>query len=512
MKERKCAMLFSGALIGLVVIGMLSSSARAEQAAPQTEKTETEAVETPCDKTIDQVQRDVYAGAPEKTTQPCPACLPGEEAIEDSAENWLPKIVDHGFHTVTPPKKEWEKFKWGLEERIRQEYVKNATTLTKDETNRNYFRFRTKLWMEATPHEWLKAYVRLGNEFRAWMAPNLNSDLNEVFFDNLYVESVRPFELPVSMKVGRQDITYGNGFIFLEGTPLDGSRSVYFDAIKGTVHVDALKTDIDGLVIECNRMDRKFFKFNPSDQALNSDEIQAYGYYLTSKIFGDPLTIEQYYIYKDGHGQPWPASTFSNNSKINTWGARLSGKPIENFKYETELAVQSGKQGPTEKSGLGGYVIGTYNFPVKCKPTLSTGYYYLSGDDPDTNKREDWDPMFSRSTYYGDLLLFLFGREGGIAYWNNLHTIQVSGSICPVSWWHSALSYNKLWADENPLVGTAGFSTGRDRGDLVRWMNKFNLTKNVSTLFQLELFDPNDYYVSEAEDALFMRWEILIKY
>lgn len=441
-----------------------------------------------------------------ETTDPCTTCISAS-----GAEECIPNMVQNVYN-ILPPKPHTDYFNWGFEQRTRQEYVKNAFTLSKDEDNRNYFRFRQRLWFELTPAEWLVFYVRFANEFRAWMTPNVNSDLDEVIFDNIYVHIKRPANLPVSFKLGRQDLKYGSGFTFIDGTPLDGTRSFYSDVLKGTLHLDAIKTDIDALVIDNNRMDRKFFKFNPSDNRLVEQEIQAYGYYLTSKYFGEPLQIEQYYIYKDGHGQPIPGTLTSDNEKLNTFGGRLSGTVCENIKYESELTYQFGKQGTVDREAWGTYALGTYNFPVKFDPYISLGYYYLSGDDPNTSKREDWDPLFGRCTTHGDLLLFTYIREGGLANWANMHKLRVGAGISPLSWWDLTLTYDHLWADENTYLGTPGFSSGKDRGDLIIAFSKFKFTDNVSAFAQVEYFHPGGYYVSEAEPALFFRWEFKVSY
>ncbi len=40
--------------------------------------------------------------------------------------------------------------------------------------------------------------------------------------------------MPLTATVGRQDIIEGVGWLVMDGTPLDGSRTVYFDAARFT--------------------------------------------------------------------------------------------------------------------------------------------------------------------------------------------------------------------------------------------------------------------------------------
>jgi len=471
----------------------------------------------PCEKTIPETKKDIEAA------KPVP-CTPKDEKektdIIASAED--KNLYEQTWDIITK-KKTFETFKWGLDERIREEYVKNAFRLTHDEKNRNYFRFRTRIWLQYDPWEWISVYLRFTNEGRAWVTPNVKSDGDEIIFDNFYVDLKRPYNLPISVRFGRQDLFgYGQGFILMDGTPGDGSRTHYFDAIKSTLHLDAIKTNIDTFVIETNREERKFFKINPTDRlemnhvnsrkTLAEDEIDAYGYYLTSNYFGDIFKLEHYYFYKEAHGRPLARRAYGNNQKLNTFGGRISGTLFENFKYESELAGQFGKQGPEDRQGLGAYTIGSYFFPVQFKPSVSTGYYYLSGDNPRTPRREDWDPLFSRWPLHGDLLLFTYAREGGIARWTNMHKYLIGGGACPTSWWSIKLVYNRLWADENTFLGTTGFGTGNNRGDLIELINKFEINKYVSSFIQIEYFEPGDYYARTADSAFFLRWELKFTY
>ena len=61
-------------------------------------------------------------------------------------------------------------------------------------------------------------------------------DENERVIDNLYMKANNVFGLPVDLKIGRQDFLgpdmYGEGFLFADGNPNDGSRTFYFNAAK----------------------------------------------------------------------------------------------------------------------------------------------------------------------------------------------------------------------------------------------------------------------------------------
>jgi len=405
--------------------------------------------------------------------------------------------------------------KWGFDERIRQEYWANTGNLNKDVHNANYMRFRSRLWFEADPWEWLNLYLRLTNEFRAWFSNHAAADLNEVVFDNIYFKIKRPFNLPISAQMGRMDLKYGDGFVIIEGNPLDGSRTRYVDGIKGTLHLDAFKTDIDALVLDLNRMDRKFFKFNPSDTPLNEDEIRVYGYYLTSKFLSDfnDLKIEHYYLYKDSNGQ-----TDALQLKLSTFGGRISGTIIDNMTIAGEIAGQFGKEGSVNREGVGGKVELRYTFTdVMFSPTLKTGYMGLSGDDPDTQRIEAWDPVLSRWFSPNILMWSLMSREYPNAgnrpgYWSNMHMYHVGMEACLFPWWKFLMDYQSFWCDENRWEGTTGFGNGNKRGDLIQIINKIKLNDNWSCDTVVETFSPGGYYGDSADSAIHFRWQLMFKY
>ncbi len=436
---------------------------------------------------------------------------------EQQADRYLIPGMVEDLYAMLPKKKTWEKFHWGLEERIRQEYYKNALFLSKHEENRNYFRFRTRMWFKADPWKWFSAYLRLTNECRAWMQHNPHdADMDEIFFDNIYVDIKRPFDLPVSVRFGRQDFIYGKGFVLFDGTPLDGSRSNYTDGIKATLHLDDLKTNIDALIMENNRHDRKFFRFNPTHHAMLEDESRMFGYYITSKYFDD-IKLEQYYLYKAANGQPLSGNNYSQNEKLHTFGGKISGTLLKDFEYDSELAVQFGKDGREHRRGLGAYVTGKYNIPVtSLKPWVMAGYFYTSGDDPDTDRIEAWDPLNGRwpGQHDAEILLLTRATEDGVAYVTNTHKLRIGTGFCPVPWWSISLFYDHLEADECPKIYNRGrlFGDGKVRGEMFQGISKWNLAKNVSAYVKYEVMAPGSYYYDSADTAMFLKWELNIKY
>jgi len=123
---------------------------------------------------------------------------------------------------------------------LRQEYFKNAWDFNNQSTifnNDNYFRIKGCFWMKYDFNKNVSIYTRLTGEpdiylnsegiLRKKAGRPIGDD--EIVFDNLYLDVKNVFGLPLDLRIGRQDFlfTYGEGFVILDGTPYDGSRTVY---------------------------------------------------------------------------------------------------------------------------------------------------------------------------------------------------------------------------------------------------------------------------------------------
>ncbi len=126
-------------------------------------------------------------------------------------------------------------FKWGGDIRLREVYLDNIPTSNGGEVRggANHFqRYRTRVWGEYHQSDNLYVRARLVNEWRTGQAgtsANGWKAFDETVFDNLFVDWKTDLW---DIRLGRQDMIYGTGKLILDGTPLDGSRTIYFDAAK----------------------------------------------------------------------------------------------------------------------------------------------------------------------------------------------------------------------------------------------------------------------------------------
>jgi len=100
--------------------------------------------------------------------------------------------------------------------------------------------------------------------------------------DNLYVDIKDLFDQSVDIRAGRQDFlgTYGEGFLIMDGTPQDGSRTFYFNAFKTAWSIDETN-NLDFIYIRDPRYDHYLPVINEirGRQRLNTTDEEAYVLY-----------------------------------------------------------------------------------------------------------------------------------------------------------------------------------------------------------------------------------------
>jgi hypothetical protein len=453
-------------------------------------------------------------------------------------------------------------YKFGASERVRQEIWDNVLDLGTLPPNNNtydfnFFRFKTSLWGSADFNKDTGVFLKLTSEVYYNLGPHLypsNSgdptgntfthlDENEGVVDNLYLKANNVFGLPVDLKIGRQDFfptdKYGEGFLLSDGTPQDGSRTFYFNAAKAKWRINQ-DHNVDFVYITDRFQDtylptwrtaieNSATYFNKK-KILDISNSQAFMVYGRDKL-SENLTIDPYYIYKMEEEIPItsPITPVVPELDLHTVGARavytsgpwtFGGEFAYQFgEYDGDKAA--GGYSGQDREGYGGYVFGSRKFADwKLKPEFELRFVYLSGDDPDTDKNENFDPLYSKQPYWNELLIytyiFEFYREAnGVAgYWSNSQLFMAKATMEITPNTKLALSYQYWRANEwaQPLNRFSGmFDHGYERGHLPTLFLTHKFNKNVDAFFQYEYFVPENFYADKAENGQFLRWNIQFK-
>ncbi len=414
-------------------------------------------------------------------------------------------------------------FKIGGDFRFRTTYFKNIYTYDTDKKKdiRHYWRQRQRIWGRWNVDDSLSFYVRLTNEFYAYYTPSEPFEINEVVFDNLYCDVKNVFDLPVSLRIGRQDLKYADGFIVWEGTPKDGTRTSYFDAIKLSWDINE-KNSFDLVFIKNDQKDQKLPRINDlSDEkprgdynlvkgrSVNaSDETGVVGY-LKSDI-SERMHTEAFYIYKDA------APITSKNipeRKINAFGGFMKYRFNDSLSLRGLVTYETGDYGPYDLGAWAAYMfLDASHKDLLWQPVFTAGYLYASGDDPDTSKNEEFDPLFGRYVFPSTPYYYVCLAEGEpyLGSWNNIHFFMFKVLLKPLSRMKTGFEFDYVRAPERG--GGSIHSSGKTKAYIPSMFVSYDLAKNVNVKFTFFYVIPGSYYVSTADDAFFTRLQMLVKY
>ncbi len=398
-------------------------------------------------------------------------------------------------------------------------------TGVKAKKTENMLRLRSRLWGSASYDDYT-LYGRLANEFRVYTTRTGKNKAgmstydfpDELYLDSLYFDAKNVVDDRLDLRVGRQEMKFGDGRIISDGSAADGARSAYFDAVKATVHLTE-KTSLDVFGIYMDDYDET--AIGPYDRPMETinttytdNEEPGAGVYLTvgeMKAF----PFELYYVWKnETHSHNVGAKKYGRD--FHTFGTRLLPRISERLSAEVELAVQTGET--DDGRGLFGYMgYGGVSYVIApdspFKPTITPAILYLSGDDkPNTGDDNNWNAVFNRTTWFSVLL----GDQYKNYRWANLIYPHLAGSV-------AVLKNQKLKLHTGPVFCVEDDQSSNGTGDTYKGYLTYaryeaplfegflGKRSSLSHAVQLEVFEPGDYYETD-ETAVFFRWEVVAKF
>ncbi|MDD4102639.1 MAG: alginate export family protein, partial [Kiritimatiellae bacterium] len=395
----------------------------------------------------------------------------------------------------------------------------------------DYYRMRTRFWGKATFGDDYTAFLRLGNEFRDYRNSTGNKRKNEfpdeLYIDNLYLD-LKDIADMVDLRIGRQDIKEGAGRLISDGTPGDGSRSTYFDAIMAKVHLME-KSDVD-LMATWNRYRDDWTLGNPYDiydntkiksgspySKMDEKGLMAYVHYNEVENF----PMEFYWIWKQ-EDRFFDKQNRYPGRNFHTFGTRLMPKINDKLSAELEAAVQVGKT--DGQSGMEGrdilawmaYAGLTYSEKeVFGKPKLTAAVLYLSGDEDSYYKTADgstdngWNPVFNRTTWFSEICSSMYDQYR----WSNLIYPHIEALVEPVAKHKFKVQCGPMFADkkDNGAENSYRGLYAQARYDFPLLSKVFGKRGDLSGAVVGEAMWYGDYYQHEAvgEDvATWLRFEL----
>jgi len=370
-----------------------------------------------------------------------------------------------------------------------------------------YTRNRTTLGLSWKAAKNVELLGKVTNEFRVYLAPKDRPfTWHEIFVDNLYVKWTLPGRRPLAVTAGRQDINLGEGFVVADGTPGDGSRSYYFNALR----LDADLAKGHRLTVfghATKATDRYLPVVHPRPQALAEQPERALALYYAG-TFGR-TKVDAYAVRKTTDAnKAWPLAT-----RTETFGARAVAALAKPLTLTAEAAVQTGRSGEAERSSYG--AIAHVDCDLKGAWTVLQSFVLggilLSGDDPATARVEGWDPIFSRWPKWSESYIYTFTNESRPSYWSNLSSLyaQLALDFGPRSDGH--IMVMPMGAGRIQPGGFPG-GAGRGRGLLIRGRLNYKISRYLTGRFIWEHFDPGSFYLPGASSYNWIQFEMIFRY
>ncbi len=481
------------------------------------------------------------AVAPAAPTTPA---APAAPAAPEHTELFYPELWK-AFHNPTS----W--FSMGLDERFRIEAGQNWDTLNDDSNAHQwwYERYRTRWWTKSALGEDIDFNTRLVWEFRTYDEPHAQTiaatnsyekyDRNMVWDEALFDWFNFSFRnlggLPLTATIGRQDLRFGTGWLVLDATPLDGSRTVGgFDAARFTYDWAETNNKID--LVYVNRTAESDSWLEPigdKDRALTEQDENGAILYLTNTSF-QPMQLEAFFIYRNDN--PIDDQTTLTNippfwgtkADIYTFGGAVAGTAGDNWKYRAEAAFQTGTT--HERSRTAPYEIGDehdisafgaltnleYLFKDAHENAVHVGYEFASGDDdPTDGDYTQFDLLWGEWPRWSELLIYTYGDETEVSNTTNLHRANIGHRINLNKQWTLSTDYHALWANQAGTpwkTGENGINVDENsnfRGSLVTCWLRYKFSSQLYGHFLGEYFMPGGYYDDPSgDDASFFRFNL----
>ncbi len=310
----------------------------------------------------------------------------------------------------------------------------------------------------------------------------------------------------------------------LDGTPIDGSRTIYLDAARATYVMDAAGSTLDLIYIDQSADTGRFpqsLNGNVEDQT-EQDETGAI-LYANSKSLVKDADLDGYFIYKHDEPNPTyknirvnngaPFASPSDSGDIYAAGLRGDAKLTPNWALRAEGAYEWGTRNHRDLNALGFNSRLTYSFNDNLKNQLHGDFEYLSGDDPNNGSDQAFDPLWGRWPQWSELMIYQWPLDSRVGEATNLQRLNVGwiAQVHPTT--QLLVDYHALWADEESTryaSQTANISHDGDfRGHLFTAWLKTKFSKHVSGHLVAEYLATGDYYAeNRRDDSFFVRAEV----
>jgi hypothetical protein len=382
---------------------------------------------------------------------------------------------------------------------------------TKDQEDFLFSQIRLRFDADLT--EGVSAVVQLINE-RVWGASDTYDDTNQIEMDLAYIQLNEFLYQPLTVKIGRQNLYFGNGLIV--GDPntnrivtksqnsndipafADLSLRKSFDAVRGTLDYAPYTIDMIYAKVEENDTNQR-------------DDITLWGANVAYDWASYNGVTEGYFFAADGRTG---SQVVENQDYTYTIGGRMQMDPNDKVTLGLEGAYQFGDANSAygdnsedeHLSAFAAQFISEYRFLNDYNAKIGASFTYLSGDDDDSGDYNAWDPMFEDQSP-AEIINILFANT-------NIMYTNLSGSMMPreditlgLSWTWAKLAENLDGSSISGATGSAidgnSYSIDRDETEIGNEIDAYacyDYTEDVQIKLTGAIFMPGDLF-ADANDS-----------
>jgi hypothetical protein len=336
---------------------------------------------------------------------------------------------------------------------------------------------RTRLRIESNPAGWVRLYFE--PQFYGRWGGYDNEDRLSVYQG--YIEFLKIGQLPISAKIGRQELVYGSGF-FLGND--DWYSGLAWDGAK--INVQPLCN------LSVDLIAARLVSFTNS-KAGNPG---LYGFYSTYS--GIRNTDWNFYFFYNRHGFDYLNEDIPNSPLWFTAGTRLAARWCERLHFEVEPMYQFGKVRYNDRGddaqirAYGGHIDLRYDFNLPLEPSLMVSYTFGTGDsnNNDNTYREFQGSIYNDSLLFGDMSVIpdASGVTIGDVRASGLKDITVASIIKPCENLTFNLDYHYFQAAKTPKGFTRTLGSEVDLYLQYEISKIINLCAGANRFFTADIF------------------------
>ncbi len=339
---------------------------------------------------------------------------------------------------------------------------------------------RSRLGLTWRPSDEFEIRGMLTNEFFNWIEVPVARKFNidEVIFEHLYIRWKSRGARPVLVTVGRFDMPLGEGFVIMDGTPLDGSRTLYVNGVRADIPL-AEGHKLTLFYLLQREQDDLLPILNDRDKPLTESGRRIIGAYYIGKY--NTLDYEAYAI--ESEFDSYAEREFESSEALDgihdvTIGARIVAELLPGVTGTIEGALQFGHASKREIGDIRrrtraahGNIAWNMQQTTDLPVTLRIGMYHYSYDMLDRDAMEvgemyrifwngHWDPVLGRWPKWNESLVYTDGILPLPGYWTMMQAPFAEVTLTPLAGWTLRSSVQALsWPVESEVGPDRGVGT-----------------------------------------------------